>query len=82
MMIDNAMISKYFESLGIGEDMPKSSKFKYSVDSVPDFDNETYVRRMKKLDANSPFNFVYNAHVKAYINLYAKRRQKITAKML
>jgi membrane-bound lytic murein transglycosylase D len=82
MMIDNAMISKYFESLGIGEDMPKSSKFKYSVDSVPDFDNETYVRRMKKLDANSPFNFVYNAHVKAYINLYAKRRKKITAKML
>lgn len=81
-LIDSAVAAGYYESLGIGDEMPKSAKFRYSVDSVPEFDNETYIRRFKKLDSGSPIKFVYNAHVKAYINLYAKRRKKITAKML
>lgn len=80
--IDAVTLSGYFESLGLNDNFAKSTKYKYSRDSVPEFDSLTYVKRFKTLDANSPFNFVYNGYVKAYVNLYAKRRKKITAKML
>ena len=80
--IDAAMLSGYFESLGLHDNFTKSTKYKYSKDSVPEFDSLTYVKRFKTLDANSPFNLVYNGYVKAYVNLYAKRRKKVTAKML
>ncbi|MBI2279830.1 MAG: lytic transglycosylase domain-containing protein [Bacteroidetes bacterium] len=80
--IDSVMLSGYFETLGLRENFTKSTKYKYSKDSVPEFDSLTYAKRIKKLDVNSPFNLVYNGYVKAYINLYAKRRKKVTAKML
>jgi membrane-bound lytic murein transglycosylase D len=80
--IDATVLSGYFESLGLNDNFTKSTKYKYSKDSVPEFDSLTYVKRFKALDANSPFNLVYNGYVKAYVNLYAKRRKKVTAKML
>ena len=75
--IDAVTLSGYFESLGLNDNFAKSTKYKYSRDSVPEFDSLTYAKRFKALDANSPFNFVYNGYVKAYVNLYAKRRKKI-----
>lgn len=81
-IIDSTVLSGYYESLGLNDNFSKSTKYKYSKDSVPDFDEATYMKRFKKLDANSPFKFVYNGYVKGYVNLYAKRRKKITAKML
>lgn len=80
--IDAAVLSGYFESVGLNDNFTKSTKYKYSRDSVPEFDSLTYVKRFKTLDANSPFSIVYNGYVKAYVNLYAKRRKKTTAKML
>lgn len=80
--IDSVMLSGYFESLGLKDNFTKSTKYKYSKDSVPEFDSLTYVKRFKTLDVNSPFKLVYNGYVKAYVNLYAKRRKKTTAKML
>ncbi len=81
-MIDSIMVSGYFESLGFHDNFTKSNRYKYALDSVPQFDSLTYAKRFKKLDVNSPFKLVYNGYTKAYVNLYAKRRKKITAKML
>lgn len=80
--IDSAMLSGYYESLGLNDNFSKSTKFKYAKDSVPEFDEATYIKRFKKMDANSPFKFVYNGYVKGYVSLYAKRRKRTTAKML
>ena len=80
--IDSMMASGYFESLGFTDDVSKLNKFGYATDSVPTFDSLTYAQRFEKLNANSPFSIVYNNYITGYINLYAKRRKKTTAKML
>ena len=80
--IDSMMASGYFESLGFNDNVSKLNKYGYAEDSVPVFDSLTYAQRFEELNANSPFSIVYNNYVKGYVNLYAKRRKKITAKML
>lgn len=51
-------------------------------DTAPYFDEATYRKRMAKLDAASPFDLVYNDAVRAYIDLYAVKKRKVSAKML
>jgi len=81
-MIDSMMAMGYFESLGFNDNINNLNIYNYDKDSVPTFDSATYAARFAKLNANSPFSIVYNNYITGYINLYAKRRKKITAKML
>ena len=81
-MIDSMMATGYFESLGFNDNVSDLNIYHYDKDSVPTFDSATYAARFEKLNANSPFSIVYNNYITGYINLYAKRRKKITAKML
>ena len=80
--IDSMMATGYFESLGFNDNRNELNKNGYSADSVPVFDSLTYAKRFEKLNANSPFSIVYNSYVTGYVNLYAKRRKRVTAKML
>lgn len=80
--IDSMMATGYFESLGFNDNIEELNKYGYSNDSVPVFDSITYYKRFEVLNAQSPFSLVYNSYIDGYINLYAKRRKKITAKML
>lgn len=80
--IDSMMASGYFESLGFNDNVEDLNKNGYAKDSVPVFDSLTYAKRFEILNANSPFSIVYNSYVIGYVNLYAKRRRKTTAKML
>src|SRR3972149_4683666 len=58
-----------------------NSNYKFSPDSIPVYDDATIMERLEKLDAQSPFDLVYNGDVKKYINLYLNRRTTIS-KML
>jgi len=80
--IDSMMASGYFESLGFNDNPEELNTNGYAVDSIPVFDSLTYAKRFEVLNANSPFSLVYNGYIQGYINLYAKRRRKTTAKML
>lgn len=51
-------------------------------DTAPYFDEATYRKRMAKLDAQSPFDLVYNDAVRGYIDMYAVKKRKVSAKML
>ena len=80
--IDSMVASGYFESLGFNDNEDELNTNGYAKDSVPVFDSLTYAKRFEELNANSPFSIVYNNQITGYINLYAKRRRKTTAKML
>jgi membrane-bound lytic murein transglycosylase D len=80
--IDSMMASGYFESLGFNDNVEELNINGYAKDSVPIFDSITYAQRFEKLNANSPFTIVYNGYISGYVNLYAKRRKRVTAKML
>ena len=81
-MLDSLDNQKILEKALAKPVYPKTNKFKYSEDSVPRFEDFVYESRLAKLDANSPFDLVYNPHVKGFIELYAMRRRTLVSRMM
>ena len=55
---------------------------KFPPGFVPQYDDSIYRARMEGLNAYSPIDFVFNAYVKTYINLYANRRRDLTERVM
>src|SRR5688500_14118052 len=68
-MLDSLSTQKMFETAFSRPIFPKNNKFKFAQDSIPRYDDYTYQARLAKLDAVSPFDLVYNPHVKGFIDL-------------
>lgn len=60
----------------------KNNKYHFSEDSIPSYDDNTYTSRLAKLDAQSPFDLVYNPHVKGFIDLYTVRKRESVTRMM
>ncbi len=81
-MLDSLLTQKMFETAFSKPVFPKNNKYKFREDSVPYYDDYTYQARLAKLDAVSPFDLVYNEHVKSFINLYAFRKRESVSRMM
>ncbi len=80
-MLDSLANRKVLEYAFLKPTFPKNNKYKYSEDSIPYFDDNTYEARLAKLDAVSPFDLVYNPLVRGFIDMYMRRR-KMVSKMM
>jgi membrane-bound lytic murein transglycosylase D len=79
-MLDSLERLNYFEK---GYVKPsKNSKYHFAADSVPRYDDMVYESRLAKLDAQSPFDLVYNDAVRGYIELYAVRKRELVSRMM
>ncbi|MBI3518591.1 MAG: transglycosylase SLT domain-containing protein [Bacteroidetes bacterium] len=81
-MLDSLANQKVIEKALLKPVYPKVNKYKYAVDSVPRFEDFVYESRLAKLDATSPFDLVYNPHVKGFIELYAVRKRELVSRMM
>lgn len=81
-LLDSLANQKMFEKAFNKPVIPKNNKFHFAADSVPRYDDYTYQSRIAKLDVNSPFDLVYNEHVKGFINLYAVRKRESVSRMM
>ena len=81
-MLDSLSTQKMFETAFAKPVFPKNNKYKFAQDSVPRYDDYTYQARLAKLDAVSPFDLVYNEHVKGFIELYAIRKRESVSRMM
>lgn len=81
-MLDSLSTQKMFETAFSRPVFPKHNKYKFAADSIPKYDDYTYQSRLAKLDANSPFDLVYNEHVKGFINMYAFRKRESVSRMM
>jgi membrane-bound lytic murein transglycosylase D len=81
-MLDSLANQKVLEKALSKPAFPKSNKYKYTEDSIPRFEDFVYESRLAKLDANSPFDLVYNPHVKGFIDLYTIRRRQLVSRMM
>ena len=81
-MLDSLSTQKMFETAFNKPVFPKNNKYKFAQDSVPRYDDYTYQARLAKLDAFSPFDLVYNEHVKGFIELYTVRKRESVARMM
>ncbi len=49
---------------------------------IPAWSEAVYQGRLEKIDAQTPFDLVYNKSVQSYIDLYATRKREMTSRML
>lgn len=82
IMLDSLENKKVLETAFSKPAFPKNNKFHFAPDSVPMFDDYTYEARLAKLDAVSPFDLVYNPHVRGFIDLYLLRKRELMSRML
>ncbi|MBA3662981.1 MAG: transglycosylase SLT domain-containing protein [Bacteroidetes bacterium] len=81
-MLDSLSNQKMFETAFARPVFPKNNKYKFTQDSIPRYDDYTFQARLAKLDAVSPFDLVYNEHVKGFINLYCVRKRESVSRMM
>ena len=60
----------------------KLNKYGYSINEKPEFSDSVYELRIAMLDIQTPIDLIYNEHVKGFINVYANKNRKQTARML
>lgn len=81
-MLDSLAKLSVFTAIDRRTDTTLVRKHNFPAGFVPAFTDSIYQRRMEALNDRSPFDFVYNAHVQTFINLYANRRRELTERML
>ncbi|MCC6371290.1 MAG: transglycosylase SLT domain-containing protein [Bacteroidia bacterium] len=81
-MLDSLSSQKMFGMAFSKPVFPKNNKYKFAEDSVPVYDDYTFQARLAKLDATSPFDLVYNEHVRGFINLYTIRKRESVSRMM
>ncbi len=54
----------------------------FAPGQVPVYHEDVYRKRLLALDERTPFKLTYNEPVRAYIDMYAQRKQEQTARML
>lgn len=82
IMLDSLENKKVLEAAFSKPAFPKNNKYHFVPDSIPYFDDYTYEARLSKLDAVSPFDLVYNPHVRGFIDLYLNRKRELMSRML
>src|SRR3954466_1295592 len=63
-MLDSLSSQRMFNEAFQRPIFNRNNKYHFSEDSIPAYDDNTYTSRLAKLDAQSPFDLVYNPHVK------------------
>jgi len=81
-MLDSLANLKIFEDA----EFPKANQYQnwntYTDNDVPVFSDSVLRERIAQMNDQSPFEFVYNAEVKKFVELYALRKRKLTARIL
>ncbi len=62
--------------------LPKNIRTQSETDSISLDDETTFKTRLARLDTESPFDLVYNEHVKSFIKLYAYRKRDAVSRMM
>lgn len=81
-MLDSLLYLKLFAPARMAGEMKGINLSGMPIDSIPIFDAAVISDRIARLDAISPFKMVYNAEVKAYIDMYANRKRNLVSRMM
>ncbi len=80
--LDSLSVLKCFEKSNFSRENKILNKYNYAPGFVPTFNDSTYIVRIAKLNAKSPFGLVYNDDVKTFIDLYAVKKRQMTCRIL
>ncbi len=81
-MLDSLATLKVFSDGSSPHALKYPSWSNYTETDIPYFTDSVYAARIAVMNENSPFEYVYNYEVKKFIELYAVRKRKLTARIL
>ena len=80
--LDSLTALKFLNKYEFITDTKELNIYGYDAEEIPVFNDSVYELRIEVLNVQTPIELIYNKHVKAFINLYAKKGRKQTARML
>jgi len=80
--LDSLAYVKFYKKEYLVLDTSLRNEKRVSSNEIPQFPDSVYAKRIARLNLESPFEFVYNKQVKAFIHLYADKRRALTEKVL
>ncbi|MCX6178071.1 MAG: transglycosylase SLT domain-containing protein [Chlorobiales bacterium] len=81
-ILDSLVNATYFKDEHFSTSSKESEKFGFPAHFVPQYSDSVYASRIATLARKTPFNLVYNEHVKGFIRIYAVDKRNMTAKIL
>ena len=81
-MLDSFAAEQFYEQECVVSRYPQVLSFLFPTDSVPRYSDSIYEARLAVLDRETPFNLVYNRHVKGFIELYVVRKREQVERMM
>jgi len=80
--LDSLLDVKFYQKSYFQVDTSINSDYGFATDYVPTYPDSIYEQRIEALNRETPIELTYNREVKTYINLYAIKKRKLSAKML
>ncbi|MFA6924500.1 MAG: LysM peptidoglycan-binding domain-containing protein [Bacteroidales bacterium] len=81
-MLDSLSASRFLQCSDFTTDINVLNKHNFAPDYTPSYTDEEYKERIAKLNAVSPFPYVYNKCVKDYIQVYTVKKRQLVSRML
>ncbi len=81
-ILDSLVNATYFKDEHFSSTSREGEKFGFPANFVPQYSDSVYASRIASLARKTPFNLVFNDHVRGFIRLYAVDRRNTTAKIL
>lgn len=81
-MLDSLATLKVFESSSFLNPAAKQTSLSFTDTEIPYFPDSVYRERITGMSMQSPFEYVYNAYVKQFIDLYAYKKRGLTSRIL
>ena len=81
-ILDSLVNATYFKDEHFSFSPKEPEKFGFPSNFVPQYSDSVYASRIAALTHKTPFNLVYNDHVRGFIRIYAVDKRNLTAKIL
>ena len=81
-ILDSLVNVTYFNDEHFSSAQKEGDKFGFPSGFIPQYSDSVYASRISALKHKTPFNLVYNQHVRGFIRIYAVDKRNMTAKIL
>ncbi len=81
-VLDSLTTVKFYYDRFFYLDSNSFANSKFAPGEIPSYPDSVYEQRIALLNSETPIELTYNKQVKAFINLYAVKKRKVTEKVL
>jgi len=80
--LDSVANIMFFQDHYLLQEKEVANIYQFPVDEIPHYSDSVIASRIAELNRLTPFELIYNEHVKSFIELYAIKKRALTSRML